>query len=251
MKNYLSHTEQEAFFLIRNYKNVFSIEDMSNLKKIKRDMLRIILHNLSRKKFILRLKKGKYIVREYFLDNPYDFMSKAYEGNIAYLSSLKIHGLIDYEPNTIYIQADISKHKSIESYNFHIINSKYRFGLTQVRSTFTTDQEKTLLDCLMSPKYCDPIILIKAFSEYDFDFNKLLQYLDNINKSSLYQKCGYVISKIYEYQNKKVPVYFITKLKMKIKNKIWLISTPSRSTYDSGWKIMDNVGVENILRGLS
>jgi len=249
MKNYKTPSEQEIFDLIQDFKEIFSIEDILKLKTIKKGNLRKILHKLSKKGFILRLKKGTYIIRKFFLDKPYYFLSKAYLGNLAYLSALKVHDMIEYEPNGIYIQANKSKQIKIGSYNIRIIKSKYHFGIIKTDGMFATDREKTFLDCLMNPKFCDSVILIKAYSEHEFDFKRTLQYLKNIEKFSLYQKTGYVISKLYEHSNRNIPKSFIREAKSKIKNKIRLVSRSSRSKYDKDWKVMDNIGVQEVLNG--
>ncbi|MFT4305223.1 MAG: type IV toxin-antitoxin system AbiEi family antitoxin domain-containing protein, partial [Candidatus Woesearchaeota archaeon] len=149
--------------------------------------------------------------------------------------------LIEYEPSTIYVMTDsISSKKKIFNYNIHYINLKHKFGIEEKNGINTTNIEKTIIDCLFKPEYAGGYSnIIKVIKESNPDWEKIIQYLNHYNKSSLSQKLGFIIKKT----NKKVPQKIITILKSKIKNKIRLISNQKLKTkYDKEWKIMENIG---------
>jgi predicted transcriptional regulator of viral defense system len=249
MENYMTKQEQRIYSQIEEHKEIFTIEDILKIIEIKKNNLRVLLHNLEKKNYILRISKGNYIIEKRFLEKPYYYASKKF-GIIAYISALKIYGLLDYEPNIIYLIEGKSKEIKIKEYTIKIIQTKYKFGIIRYKNMLITDMERTFLDLLMNPTKFDFNILIKGFIEYDFDFKKMLIYLKQINLSSIYQKTGFILENLYKKKGKKLPETFVNNLKKKIKNNIKMIPINTNYKYDKKWKIMDNVKIPKLIEAI-
>ncbi len=235
-KNYLTKKEQEVLSQLEN-KEIICTKDFQKELKPKN----IVLSQLVRKGYYIRLKKGILLSRDAFFERPYELISKSNKGVIAYISALHIHGLIDYEPNIIYVMVDTRPYeKQIRSYKIKAITTKHKFGIEELSKAFVTDIEKTILDCLLHPQKAGGYTnIITALSESKLQWKKMLEYLELFNKGSLYQKLGYLLTRI----NKDTPQYVIKELKKRVKNNCRLISnTNIPYVYDKEWKIMDNIG---------
>jgi predicted transcriptional regulator of viral defense system len=237
--NYTTKSEQILLDLFKDNNTIISTEELKNIfpkKEINQH-----LSNLTKKGHIIRLKRSHYILKETFLENPYKFISTINKGVICFISALRIHNLIDYEPNTIFVMTDsISSKKKILNYNIHYINLKHKIGIEEKNNIKLTDIEKTIIDCLFKPEYAGSYSnIIKAIKESNINWEKIIEYLNYYNKQSLFQKLGFIIMKT----NKKVPQDIIKFLKSKIKNKVRILSNQKLKTkYNKEWMIMENLG---------
>ena len=252
MNNYKTKSEQKILKYIKDFENIFTNKDLDKLIS-NHNMINKTLSSLEDKNIILRLKKGKYILSEKFYSNPHYFAAILNQGMIGFISALKIHGLIDYEPHKIYVICYKSKKRKIGNFEIIYINLKQKTGLTYINKIPCTDIEKTIVDSLFKPEYSGGFsVIAKAIYQAEINWNKLFEYLERYNKNSLYQKLGYILTLLKDNTDKKIPKSSLKKLKSNIKNNLRLIPNKDLEyEYDSEWKIMDNLGKENILGGIT
>ena len=244
--NYLSPKEQLIFSQISDYKDIFTSEDIKNLTGKKQHSL---LMSLKKKDYIISLKRGHYATKEAFLENPYLIASELEKGAIAFISALKLHGLISYEPSSIFIITDRKSYKvTALNYIIYYVNLKRKSGITSINGIFATSIEKTIVDSIFKPEFSGGYpIIAKAIFDAKINWESLIKCLEGYGKSSLYQKLGYILS-ILKKAGKRIPDYVLKELKGHIKNKIRLIPNPKLAyRYIKEWKIMDNLGESHIL----
>ncbi|MFP4645144.1 MAG: type IV toxin-antitoxin system AbiEi family antitoxin [Candidatus Woesearchaeota archaeon] len=236
-KNYLTFREQEALSTLEHSEIIRTSEAHTYLEQANETLSRLV-----KKGYFIRLKKGVLLSQEAFLQRPYEVVSKAMKGVVGYISALHLHGVLEYEPNVIYIQVETRPfEKQIGRYTIKATTTTHKFGIEQREGIFVTDTEKTLLDCLSHPTRAGGYTVIaRALKESELNWKRLLEYLELFDKGSLYQKIGYLLTKT----GKKVPRKVIRELKAHVKNNCRLVSDTSTAyTYDNEWKIMDNTGV--------
>ncbi|MFW5865580.1 MAG: type IV toxin-antitoxin system AbiEi family antitoxin domain-containing protein [Nanoarchaeota archaeon] len=237
-KNYLTFREQKALSTLEHSEIIRTSEAHTYLKQANETLSQLV-----KKGHFIRLKKGLLISKEAFLQRPYEVVSKAMKGVVSYISALHLHGILEYEPNVIYIQVESRPFEtSIGKYTIKATTTTHKFGLVQQEGIFVTDTEKTLLDCLSHPTRAGGYTVIaRALKESKLNWKRLLEYLELFDKGSLYQKLGYLLTKT----GKKTPRYVLRELKTHVKNNCRLVSDTSTSyTYNTEWKIMDNTGVK-------
>ena len=252
MKNYtyLSPKEQHIFSQIEDYNKIFTIIDIFNLMGKKEYYALMGLRN---KGHIIRLRRGVYATKKAFLENPYKIAAELENGVIGFISALKMHELIDYEPNAIFILTESHSYNlQILNYRLCFINLKRKWGFKDINGIFVTDIEKTFVDSVFKPDYSGGYPTIaKALFEAEIEWRKLIGYLEKYGKSSLYQKMGYLLSLLHE-KGKTVPDYVFKVMKKNIKNKLRLVPNAKlKYLYIKEWKIMDNLGKNHILGGIN
>lgn len=237
-KNYLTFREQEALAMLGSSEIIRTPEAHTYLKQANETLSQLV-----KKGKYIRLKKGLLISSEAFWKRPYEVVSKALQGVVSYISALHLHGVLEYEPNIIYILVDTRPfEKTIGEYTVKATTTQHKFGIEKRENVFVTDIEKTLLDCLSHPTRAGGYTIIaEALKESEIRWDRMLEYLELFNKGSLYQKFGYLLTKT----EKNVPQYALRTLKKHVKNNCRLLSDTRRTyVYDKEWKIMDNTGVE-------
>ncbi|MGM5484603.1 MAG: type IV toxin-antitoxin system AbiEi family antitoxin domain-containing protein [Nanobdellota archaeon] len=239
MKNYLTPTEQKIIRLFRQSHKIHTSSEIKELFPEKN--INQILTNLTRKQYILRLKRSYYVLKEAFLDDPYRIASELGAGPVCLITALRVHNLIDYEPSTIFVMTGRKSYRiKLLDYRLHFINLKHKTGIEEKGGILVTDTEKTIIDCLAFPESAGGYgNVIKALEEADIKWSNMLRNLAAYDKSSLYQKLGYFLMRL----GKKTPDHVMRRLKSRVKNNLRLIPNSRISyTYNKEWRIMDNLG---------
>jgi predicted transcriptional regulator of viral defense system len=191
-----------------NGKIIFSNKD---LKKYV-DNPKSLIDGLSRKKWILKIKNGLYLIVPFeagklgsenytihsfviasFLANPY---------YIGYVSALNFHGLTDKTPSSVYIATQESHRTRIildTEFRFITVVPRKFFGIVETtvenRKVLVSSKEKTIVDCLDHPEYCEGIDEIARaiyFGERELDFTKLVSMSKEIGNSAVLKRIGYL-----------------------------------------------------------
>ena len=237
-KNYISPTEQRIFQLFSESKKIHTPEEIRSMfpgKKINQ-----ALSSLAKKQYILRLKRSHYVSKEAFLESPYKIASNLEGGVLCFMSALKMHGLIDYEPNVIFLMADSSYTIKVLNHTIRYMKLKHRTGIEEKEGVFLTSIEKTIVDCIARPEFAGGYLnIINSVRYGEIRWEELLSHIERYGKSSIYQKMGYLMSRI----GRKMPLYFEKRLKSKVKNNVRMLSNQSLPyKYNREWRIMDNLG---------
>ena len=232
--------------------NVFTFEELFELTKIDKRILREIVLRLERRGYIKRVEKGKYIIvplgankEEYTLHEFVIGSMLVKEYAIAYWSALNYYGFTEQIPQTVFVQATSrKKHQKVEifgvKYGIVRVETKKFFGIrkewiedTQIN---ITDKEKTIIDCLDKPQYSGGIVeVIKALknNHKELDLKKLSQYANQIGKSAVSRRLGYICD--------------LLNIKIKLPlpdahNYLWLDPTmPKSGEKNSKWKLTINI----------
>jgi len=156
-------------------KAIFTIDDLRE----KCENPANVAHNLSRKRWILHLKRGLYMIadlpygkRGADAASPHSFVIAAHLARyygleryyIGFWSALNYHGLSDQVPRTVFIVSTDWKNA------VNVLNNRFEFvevpsykvrGLEKIEvggeNVMISTKEKTIADCLDRPEYCGGI----------------------------------------------------------------------------------------------
>ncbi|MBS3151570.1 hypothetical protein J4443_04280 [Candidatus Woesearchaeota archaeon] len=256
-KNYLSRGEQEIYHLIKHKSGgIISNNEIKSLfPRIRKIKINKICSSLLKKGYLYKLSKGLYLIQEDpgkpLIANQYKIALSLFNGYIGFSSALKIYGLLEYEPFTIYIATrEKSREKSIGQYTFKAVSmGKRAVGETFYEGIYISTIEKTFFDCFYKPQYASYADLAKAiYLNKGCNWRILIGYFDSFASDSLCQRSGYIFDILKKETKLGIPDKFINYLKGRIKNKSRLVPKgKSKGIYYKEWKLMDNLGKDNIL----
>ena len=259
-------SEREAYLLsslTEKRKQIFAIKDTMKELDCNYNYAKVIVNRLIKKKWILFLEKGKYLIvpleagkESIYTEHEFIIASELVQPYyIAYWSALNYHHMTEQVPFTVFIATTKRrKNKKIHgvSYEFVTISRKKFFGCATVnitgRNIFVSDKEKTVADCLDHPEYCGDITeaakgLWNAREELDFE--KLLDYALKMKNGAIVKRLGYLLEKL----EIKVPDFIIGKIRNNI-SKGYVSLNPSgkkKGIYKSEWKLLVNVSDKDLL----
>lgn len=222
------------------------------------------LHYLQRTGWIVRLKNGVYS-----LSNVLSGASPLHEFQIAmalvqpaaisHWSALNYHHLTEQVPRHIFVLTSAKslprkRSKKTQSseigysvngiiYQFIKIKPKFFFGVEEVwineSKIKITDPERTVLDCLMSPKYCGGFTEILYIIEKhltQFNLEKMIQYAIQLDTATIkrlgwiLEHCGVRSAQLKILQNIPIKGY-----------RLLNPSGPHVGHYNSRWMIQENL----------
>lgn len=208
-------TNRESFFLshlARMGKQVFTSAEVR--ATLPGDAVKVMA-SLIRKKWVLPLKKGLYVVvplevgvrgAEAFTVHSFVVASYLVEPySIGYWSALNYHGLSDQIPVDTFVQTTKAK-KPVRFLNSSIIFVQLRpdkiFGAEEIeidgRRIRITDPEKTVADCLDHPEHAggtEEVARSLYFSHKDLDFPKIREYALRMGNMTLFKRLGYFLER--------------------------------------------------------
>lgn len=205
--------KKEAFLisnLARGDRNIFALDDAKNIVGT---AARKTIHNLVRKKWVLKLKRGLYTLvpldigvtgADSFAIHNFIIGSNLVEPYyIGYWSALNYYGFSDQIPSTTFIATTKPK-KSIDvlqtTYLFIQVNKKKFFGAIEVdidgEKVKISDKNKTVADCLDRPDYCggiDEIARSIFFSREEINLEKVKDYALEMGNRTILKRLGYIL----------------------------------------------------------
>ena len=256
MKNYyLSKTEQELISALKST-DIVTIQEVEDLfPGLSKGMIKKVLSSLVRKGYLYRLKRGLYLVNEEsgkpLIKNPYQIALMLFPGYIAFSSALRLYGLIEYEPFTIFVATPRkSGEKEIGEYTVKAVAlGEKAVGMTFKNGIYTSTLAKTFFDCFYKPQYCGGYSEVtKALYEAEkMDWDEFLSYFKRFASNSLCQRTGYILELVKDL-GVDVPGGVIEYFKGRVKTWTKLVPTlPSKGKGIKEWKLIDNLGKERIL----
>jgi len=256
VKNYyLSKTEQELISVIRSA-DMITIQEVEDLfPRLSKNMIKKILSSLVRKGRLYRLKRGIYLVNEEpgkpLIKNPYQIALMLFPGYIAFSTALRLYGLIEYEPFTVFVATPRkSGAKEIGEYTIKaVFMGEKATGVILKNGIYTSTLSKTFFDCYYKPGYCGGYSEItKALYEVGkLDWDELLEYFKRFASNSLCQRTGYILELVKDL-GVDVPEDVIEYLRCRVRTWTKLVPTlPSKGKSVREWKLIDNLGKERIL----
>lgn len=189
-------------------KTIFTTEDLKEFT----DNPKNLLDWLVRKKWILRIKKGVYLIAPLeagekgaanYTVHSFVLASVLVEPYyIAYWSALNYHGLTDQTPPAVYIATTKPRNSRIildARFRFVTIPQSKIFGVEETeienRKVKISSIEKTVVDCLDHPEHCggiDEIAKALYFSKKEIDPNTLVAFAQKIGNKAVLKRLGYL-----------------------------------------------------------
>lgn len=255
MKNAtLSPLEQKIYFAARDAKEgVITLDVIKSWKLTDEATLRLIIHNMQKKGWLIRLKRGIYLIGELgkvVISDPFVISTYIFNGYVAFSSALYIHRLTDIIPFDIYVATESKIGiKVIGNYSFKALPlGKRAFGSEKLGNYVVSTVPKTIYDCLHKPLLAGGLpAVLKAIFEARMgrsQWKEFLYYAKRFEKDSFYQRLGYLLSLL----PRKTPEIkeIILLCKKRVKSKTYLLGRKN-GVYFKEWKIIDNEGRERLL----
>ena len=254
------NNENKSFFTIEDVTKFFHKSTYSSIVKL--------LHDLVKRKLILRIKNGLYNIIPY--EVPADqyfpnwhiialYLMKNTDYYIGYYSALEIHNLITQPALKEQIVANkriIPSVKKIGKIDFQFIYKKQErfFGYKKIwindyNKIPCSDLEMTFIDCLDKPCYSGGITEISKalFQVKDrLNYNKLLDYAIKFDKQVVFKRLGFLLELL------EIDTPIIEKL-YKLRSNAFTLLEPvlqKQGKMQNRWQIQINMDIETIKSGL-
>jgi len=264
MKYELGSLESRLIFTLEEKGSLyFTVDDARKILNTSDETLWKILHKLTEKKRIQRIKKGHYLLipakagyetkwREEvtkFIDN----MLKDEDYYIGYWTALNLWHMTEQIPLTIFIATTKRKRKitydNTVPIQFITLKPRKFFGWTtktiEDNRFNISNPEKTIIDSLDLPQYSGGISEIADALRHPLDYTRLIEYADRQDNRAIHKRLGYLTQLL----NLDIPEKTLTHLKHKISSGYsWLDPTAPKIIYkyDSQWKLKINIPPDNL-----
>ena len=260
----LSHREQELYLVLESEgRNVFRVRDLKEFKlPFSYEHVRVLVQRLEGKGWLTPLGKGVYLrlpastvlKGRAYLEDPFKVGLTLFDGYLAFQSALKVHGLSEYEPFTVYV-ATRNKSQTVtvlEQYEIRAITFRKRYtGYEKKDGYVVSTVAKTFFDCFFHPQYAGgyPEILKSLHACQSMDWEEFLKYLRKFASDSLCQKIGYLLSLLLSKTKYEVPKKVLSYLKSRAKAGAKTRLDPKRAKGNivRDWQVYDNIGEGKLL----
>lgn len=237
-------------------KTVFTLDDI----KGQVDKPKNFLDQLTRKKWILKIRRGVYIISpleageggadSYTIHSFVigSLLTKPYY--IGYWSALNYHGMTEQTPAAVYIATPKPKNSRTildTHFIFVTIHPHKMFGMEEVeiekKTVKISSPEKTIVDCLDHPEHCGGVEEIAKsiyFSKEKTDAKKVVSAAKRIGNNAVIKRLGY-IAEILEW-HKCLDELYSTKLKSGYS--LLDPTRPKTGHIKEKWKLIINASIE-------
>lgn len=195
-------------------KSIFSIADAQAITNQSYERTADLLRKLARKRWLVRLVPGKYLIvpleagleaipmtdryviaREVLGPVPY---------YISHYSAMEMHQMTTQPVNTVYVTvAQRRRTRTIAGMEYRFIYASQRFfwGWEMIWATTeeqvrVSDLEKTLLDCAVRPELCGGLgELAKGLwlRKDDLDDSRLVEYVERLGHKAAAKRIGFLL----------------------------------------------------------
>ena len=257
----LSHREQQLYLSLESEgQSVFRISDLKQLGlSFSYEHFRVLVQRLEAKGWLTPLGKGVYlrlpasaaVGGKVYLEDPLKVALKLFRGYLAFQSALRIHGLSEYEPFTIYV-ATRNKSETVsllKQYEIKAITFRNRYVGYETKDSYVVSTvAKTFFDCLFHPGYAGGYAeVLKALHACDnINWQEFLKYVKKFASDNLCQKIGYLLSLMGE-THYDIPKAVINYLKSRVNVKTRLDPKRLGGKLVKEWQLYDNIGEQRLL----
>ena len=254
----LSKTESTLLAsLAERGRNIFTLEDVTSTLDIPYEYAKVIVNRLVKKKWLIRLARGKYIlvpleagVKSQHTEHGFVIASHLVEPYyIGYWSALNYHGFSEQVPSAIFVvSSKRRKDRTILDTRFRFITIKKSkiFELIEVNISNSevniSGVEKTIADCLDHPEYCgglEEIAKALFFEHRELDMKKIVINADKMGNKTIIKRLGYLLD-LFEYHEYE-PLFkdvILSKGYPKLDPKL-----PKKGTFNNRWKLLINADI--------
>ncbi len=248
---------------------IFSAQDVKRITGSEGKYLYSFIHQLVKRELILRLKPGKYFIipqeigrESRFIGNWYTVAREIANSPSYYISlysAMDLHNMITHPLLKIYITSPKQERKKIRT----IVNVQFEFifqkkdkiwgiqdiWITNTEKVRVSDLERTILDCLIKPKYAGGILEIAKgvwIQKEKIDYEKLLDYIERLDICVAAKRLGYIFEILQIGGDLRV------ELRKFLNDKYYLLdpTLPKTSTFKNNWKLIANIDPEELLKAI-
>jgi predicted transcriptional regulator of viral defense system len=196
----------------QNHQLVFSAPQMRKQLDIGPAKLRQTLSRLTKKGWLIRLAKGRYLVVPMSVPtgSPYTgsafLIGSALAGKpyyIGYWNMLNYYGYTEQLPRAVFVATQKKRRETVVhgvTYTFIRLSDHKFFGMREIEESgqmvTVSDREKTILDCLDHPEYCGGILESAKgvlYGSRDWDWNRIVEYIDRLGNSAAPRRLGFLM----------------------------------------------------------
>ena len=247
-------------------KTIFAVEDARKITGSSAVATRLLLSDLVRKKWLIRLIPGKYLIvplsageEAEHSENWYVIAKNLIEPQpyyISHYSALEIYEMIIQPIYTVYISTPNRKRPK------EVLGATHQFVYTQPKDmewgtedvwitssqkVRASDLERTIIDCLDRPDLCGGISEIAKgiwAKRGNIDYQKLAQYAKRLNRKSVAKRLGFLLE-TYGLGGQEV----LFELKGMLSSSYALLdpTLEEAGRFLSSWKIRVNVDAEELI----
>jgi predicted transcriptional regulator of viral defense system len=243
-------------------KTIFKIEDIRTELSCSYGYAKVIANNLAKKKWILVLRRGTYLVvplsagvKSHYTEHEFVIASHLVSPYyIAYWSALNFYGFTEQTPLTVFV-ATTKRAKNREildtKYNFVTLSKRKFFGYepTQIGTyrVNISDREKTLVDALDHSEYCGGILeTAKSLwnAREKVSIEKIVEYAETAGNTAIIKRLGYLTENLNLNADPKT----LDEMRKMISPGMSLLdpTSPKRGTYNSRWNLLLNASTESL-----
>ena len=236
-------------------KNIFTVDEAVLILNKKRSSVTKLLHDLTKKNWLFRLTKGKYLIlpleagaEPQFTEHEFIIASALLSPYyLSYWSALHYYGLTEQVSRTIFI-ATTKRKRQIKimglMFKFITVDKRKFFGFKTVQISNhpvnIAEREKAIVDSLDLPRNCGGIPeVVKAIdgAKDDLNIEKLIRYARQMPNAAILNRLGFILE--------------VLGIKADIQpSKHYVILDPfdkKKGIYNKKWKIIENITPKELL----
>ena len=178
------------------------------------EKVRLLLSRLSKKRWLKRLEKGKYLIlplsagpKGLYSEDGFVLADKLVSPYaIAYWSALNYYGYTEQIPHTVFVattkrKTDLEIEELGLRFKFVTVLEKKFFGNKKRwigdKQVIITDREKTIVDCLDHPEQCGGIVeatkgIWEGFRESELDPKTVTEYALDMGNRTIFKRLGFL-----------------------------------------------------------
>ncbi|WP_250161351.1 type IV toxin-antitoxin system AbiEi family antitoxin domain-containing protein [Algoriphagus algorifonticola] len=253
----LTQPQIEMMLLLDEYEmDIFTLQELQELSAHQFDNFNELVENLSHKKILSRIERGKYC-RSNFRDEKVIGTRLVEYGALAYWSALNLHGLIKQFPNSVFIQTTkVKPPKQVFglTYKFVKITPKKKTGIIKEghgnHSYAISDIEKTIVDYFDLPQHTGGFAdLIRAFDTAKVSEDKMMEYCKAVNNLAATNRIGY-LSEMLDKKGMKSFIRFAKDQLTQTYNPLGPLGVET-GKYNAEWKLKLNISEAEVLKIVS
>ncbi len=252
-------------------KSIFTIANVMDITGLSRTKAADLTSELVKREIIVRIKGGKFVIIPQELGGHTKYIGNWYvvareivnspDYYISFYSAMEIHNMVTHPITKVCISTPVQQYKKIldirnVAFEFIYTSKQNIWGIgnywaTKSERVRVSDIEKTIIDCLYRPKYCGGVLeVVKGIwiQKDKIDFDRLLNYSLKFDKNIAIKRLGYVLEMLDLTKSK-----YLNKLRVKANNKYYVLDPllPTDETFKNSWKIIANIGQEEIRKAVS
>lgn len=178
---------------------MFTPFEASKILGVDKDTAYRLLSRLEDKEAIVRIERGKYIIRRFYSElDIYDIAPHVTQPSYLSLwSGLHYYGLTTQVPRVVFLMVTRARNSlKLQGYELRYVKVKNKlfFGYKSTGKNIVAEPEKLILDCLAFPHYAGGFDEIRnAVESAELDLVKIVDYAVRIGSGTICSRLGYLL----------------------------------------------------------